>query len=104
MNENQSTLPPPPQSRALRRIRRSDDDRMIAGVAGGIAEHFDVDPGSVRLAFAALAVFGGSGLLFYLIAWIVIPAEDEPAYAESTVGQTATDEPEPVPFTVMPMV
>lgn len=104
MTETTSTLPPPPRQGGPRRIRRSRDDRKIAGVAAGIAEHFDVDPTFVRLAFVVLAVFGGSGLLFYALAWIVIPSDDDPMPAASPDGSIAPDEPDPVPFTVLPMV
>ena len=98
MNETSSTLPPPPDAAPVRRVRRSRDDRKVAGVAGGIARHFDVDATLVRLAFVALALFGGSGLLFYAIAWVIIPCDDEP----STVPDSAVAP--AVPFTVFPMV
>jgi phage shock protein C len=48
---------------------------MIGGVCGGLARYFGVDPSLIRLAFALAFVFGGSGLLLYLILWIVLPAE-----------------------------
>lgn len=56
-----------------RGLVRSRDDRMIAGVAGGIGQHLGVDPVIVRLVFVVLAVVGGGGVLAYLIAWVVIP-------------------------------
>lgn len=55
------------------RLRRSRKERVIAGVAGGIAEYFDVDPTLVRLAFIVLALAGGGGVLIYLIAWVIVP-------------------------------
>ena len=81
MSETSSTLPPPPATTPVRRVRRSRDDRKIAGVAGGIARHFDLDATLVRLAFVAFALFGGSGLLFYAIAWVIIPPDDETSTA-----------------------
>ncbi|WP_188113285.1 PspC domain-containing protein [Nocardioides humilatus] len=57
------------------RIRRSLHDRKIAGVAGGVARHFDVDPLLVRVAFVLLAIFGGGGLLAYAAGWLLIPEE-----------------------------
>lgn len=57
-------------------LRRSREDRMLFGVCGGLARHLGVDPAVVRVAFALLAVFGGSGLLLYLIAVVAIPSED----------------------------
>jgi phage shock protein PspC (stress-responsive transcriptional regulator)/predicted membrane protein len=50
---------------------------MIAGVSGGIAEYFGIDPIIVRLAFVALALLGGSGIGLYLIAWLVMPHAHE---------------------------
>lgn len=48
---------------------------MIAGVAGGLAEYFVIDPALVRLLFVLLTVFGGTGILIYIILWIVVPSE-----------------------------
>lgn len=56
-----------------KRLYRSESERMIAGVCGGIAEYFDIDPVIVRLIAVALIFVQGIGLLAYLIAWIVIP-------------------------------
>ncbi|MBE3592761.1 MAG: PspC domain-containing protein [Thermoanaerobacter sp.] len=58
-----------------KRIYRSKTNRMLGGVCGGIAEYFNVDPTIVRLIWAFAAVIWGSGLLAYLIAWIIIPEE-----------------------------
>ena len=48
---------------------------MIAGVCGGIAEYFEVDPTLVRLAWVFFSFAGGAGLLAYIIAWIIVPEE-----------------------------
>lgn len=48
---------------------------MLAGVAGGLADWFDVDPTLVRVAFAALTVLGGLAVPLYLAAWLLIPEE-----------------------------
>ncbi|MCB2211161.1 PspC domain-containing protein [bacterium] len=59
-----------------RRLTRSRDNRVIAGVCGGIGNYFNIDPVIVRILWL-LAFFGaGAGLLAYIIAWLVIP-EDE---------------------------
>lgn len=55
------------------RLYRSRDDRMLFGVAGGMAEWMDLDPAIVRLVWALLILAGGVGLLLYIIAAIVIP-------------------------------
>lgn len=56
-----------------KRLYRSRRDVMIAGVCGGIAEYFDVDPTIVRLIAVVLNLGWGSGLLAYLIAVLIIP-------------------------------
>jgi phage shock protein PspC (stress-responsive transcriptional regulator) len=60
----------------MKRIYRSRKDRMVAGVAAGIAEYFDIDPTLVRLVWVLLLIPGGlPGLLPYLVCWIIIPEE-----------------------------
>ena len=57
-----------------KRLYRSDADKMIAGVCGGIAEYFTLDPTLVRIGYILLSVFTVfSGVLAYLILWIVVP-------------------------------
>jgi phage shock protein PspC (stress-responsive transcriptional regulator) len=58
-----------------KRLTRSSNDRMLAGVAAGIAEYLDTDPTLIRLLFVLLALAGGNGLLIYLIMWLVMPEE-----------------------------
>ena len=53
-------------------LRRSDD-RVVAGVCSGIAEYLNIDTTVVRIITAVLTVFGGSGILIYLVAWLVMP-------------------------------
>lgn len=65
-----------------KRLYRSRTDRMLGGVCGGLGAYFGVDPTLVRLVFALLFIFGGSGFLLYLILWIVLPEEGR-AYASS---------------------
>lgn len=58
-------------------LRRSRDERMIAGVCGGLGEYLNVDPTLVRLGAVAFAVFtGGTGLIAYAVAWVVMPEAD----------------------------
>src|SRR5205809_547878 len=59
------------------RLHRSKANRIIAGVAGGIGEYFNIDPTIVRIIFILLTVFGGSGLLIYLLLWLIMPANSE---------------------------
>jgi phage shock protein C len=60
-----------------RLLRRSREDRVIAGVCGGLGRHLGVDPVLLRIAFVVLTVTGGAGLLLYLVALIVIPDQQE---------------------------
>lgn len=56
-----------------KRLYKSNRNKMIDGVCGGIAEYFDIDPTLVRLAVVVLTCIGFSGILAYIIAMIVIP-------------------------------
>lgn len=58
-----------------KKLYRSRKEQMIAGICGGIAEYFAIDPTIVRLVFVLLALLGGPGLLIYIILWIVVPEE-----------------------------
>ncbi len=64
--------PPPPPQPERRRLYRSRDE-MIGGVAGGIAEYFDIDPVIPRVAFVLLALANGIGVVVYIVMWIVVP-------------------------------
>lgn len=59
------------------RLYRSESDRILAGVCGGIAELYDLDPAIVRLLTFFMVLFTGGGLLVYLAAAILIPSESE---------------------------
>jgi phage shock protein C len=56
-----------------RKLYRSRNQRMVAGVCGGLADYFDIDATVIRVLFLILAVFGGSGLVVYLVMWIIVP-------------------------------
>lgn len=56
-----------------KKLYRSNGNCMIAGVCGGIGEYFGIDPTLIRLAWALFCCAGGSGILFYLVAAIIIP-------------------------------
>lgn len=58
------------------RLYRSRKDRLIGGVCGGLGVYFGIDPVIVRLVFVVLSIWGGLGLLGYLILWIIIPPEE----------------------------
>lgn len=61
----------------MNKLYRSRKDRKICGVCAGLAKYFDVDPTVVRLACALLAIFGGGGLLAYIVCALVIPIEPD---------------------------
>jgi phage shock protein PspC (stress-responsive transcriptional regulator) len=61
------------------RLYRSREDRIIAGVCGGLGEYFNVDAILIRLVFVLLALLGGHGILLYIILMVVIPNQPGPA-------------------------
>jgi len=56
-----------------KKLYLSETDKKIGGVCGGIAEYFDIDSTLVRLGWILFILAGGSGLLAYFIAWIIMP-------------------------------
>ena len=67
-------------------LRRNTGDRMIAGVAGGISEHFGIDPVIVRIGFIALTFLGGAGLALYLVGWLAMPRDTSGSIVTDTLG------------------
>ncbi len=59
----------------MKKLYKSSYDKKICGVCGGIAEYFDIDSTIVRLIWAILAFFWGTGILIYIIAALVLPYE-----------------------------
>ena len=60
-----------------KRLLRRREGRMVAGVCVGLAAYFGIDVNLVRLGFGVFSVFYGFGILIYLIAWAILPDEDE---------------------------
>mgnify|MGYP004604532563 CR=1 FL=1 len=58
-----------------KRLTRVENGKMLCGVCAGLGQYFSIDPTLVRLGFVILTCFGGSGLLAYLAAAIIIPKE-----------------------------
>jgi len=73
------------QSTATKRLVRRSQDRYLAGVAGGVADYFAIDPVLVRIAFVVLTFVGGAGAIAYAAGWLLIPEEGE----ETSVGEDA---------------
>ena len=63
-------MPPP-----IKRLYRSRHDKVLGGVCAGIADYFHVDPVLVRLLWVIFALIMGTGIIAYIIAWIIIPEE-----------------------------
>jgi phage shock protein PspC (stress-responsive transcriptional regulator) len=73
----------------LRGLRRSTDDKVIAGVAGGVGRSLGIDPLLLRVVLAVLVLFGGTGIVLYALGWLLMPQDDGTA----SVGQQALDRP-----------
>jgi phage shock protein C len=76
-------------SEATKKLYRSRTERWFAGVCGGLGNYFAIDPTLVRVIFVILSLTFGSGLLIYLVLWLLIPNEPE-----ATPVVEATDETE----------
>src|SRR4051812_24277751 len=66
--------PPPPGPPARPQLRRSRTDKILGGVSGGLAEYSGIDALLWRVGFVALALAGGTGVLVYLLLWLLMPA------------------------------
>jgi phage shock protein C len=85
----------PFQNLSGKTLRRSRDQRMLSGVSGGIAEYLNIDATLVRLGIVALTLLtGGTALIGYVIAWVVMPEADGKA-----VWQSAQQNHQPQPQT-----
>ncbi|MFZ2025767.1 MAG: PspC domain-containing protein [Microgenomates group bacterium] len=58
-----------------KRLVRTSKNKMLGGVAAGIGNYFDLDPNIIRFLFIVLTVFGGSGVLMYLLLWLLLPSD-----------------------------
>mgnify|MGYP001819505562 CR=1 FL=1 len=66
-------------SEGVKKLYRSTKNRMLAGVCGGLAEYFELDPTIIRVLFVLVSVFAGGGILVYIILWLLIPQEPQAA-------------------------
>ena len=74
------------------RLYRSETNRVIAGVCGGLGEYFNIDPIIIRIIFILITIFGGSGILIYIILWLVIPSESNPKkLSEENIRENARE-------------
>jgi phage shock protein PspC (stress-responsive transcriptional regulator) len=63
----------PPMYAERKRLVRSTNDRKVAGVCGGLADYFDLDPTIIRVVWVLAVLCGGTGLLAYIILWVAVP-------------------------------
>ncbi len=90
-----------------KRLYRSTREKMIGGVCGGLGEYFEIDPVLVRILFVVATFVGGSGILAYILCWIIIPEEPRVVQAAPTQAappQTVSPQPnapapQPAPVT-----
>jgi phage shock protein C len=74
------------------RLERSNTNRVIGGVCGGIAEYLAVDPTLVRVAFVVMAFLGGVGILAYIVLLILMPQPGQPApFTKAATSEISTD-------------
>jgi phage shock protein PspC (stress-responsive transcriptional regulator) len=76
----------------VKRLYRSETDRMIGGVCGGLAEYLDVDSVWVRVVAVLLAFADGIGLLAYLILWLVVPTHSKIGQSPQEVARAGVEE------------
>ena len=74
----------------VKKLHRSTDDRWLAGVCGGLAKYFNVDPTLMRVIFVILALIGLGGVIIYLVLWVIIPPE--PTEEEQAMMDNIIDE------------
>lgn len=75
---------------APKKLYRIPSEGMIGGVCAGLGEYLDVDPTIIRLVFVLLAFGGGSGVLIYIIMWLIIPIK--PGATQTSVALEETEE------------
>ena len=79
----------------VKKLNRSNDERWLAGVCGGLANYFNIDPTLVRVIFVVLALFGLGGVIIYLLLWVLIPqepTEEERAIMDHVIEQEMAEE------------
>lgn len=69
---------------AERRLYRTRSQKVVAGVCGGLGEYFAIDPVWFRIGFVVLAIGGGSGILIYLLMWLIVPPQPDGYVAPET--------------------
>jgi phage shock protein PspC (stress-responsive transcriptional regulator) len=73
------------------RLMRSQSNRMVAGVCGGLGEYLGIDPTFIRIFFLLLVFGEGAGVLIYMVLWILLPAQGRTGDTDSTIEQNAEE-------------
>jgi phage shock protein PspC (stress-responsive transcriptional regulator) len=81
---------------AVKRLERSRDDRMLAGVSGGLARYFEIHPAFYRVGFVVLTLLGGAGIVIYLAAALVMPDEGKEDSVVTAALRERRDRPWPL--------
>lgn len=82
------------ESKEVKRLQRSNEDRWLLGVCGGLAEYFNVDATLVRVLFILFSFAVGGGIFLYLILWIIMPLE-QPEFGQAVGDEAPSEEKEP---------
>ena len=77
----------------MKKLYRSNTDRMIAGVCGGLADYINIDPTIIRLIFVVLLLMGTGGFWIYIILWAIVPLP--PDHADTSIEVTEVREVKP---------
>lgn len=75
--------------KSTKKLYRAQQERIVAGVAGGLGEYFNIDPVLVRIIFVALALVHGLGILLYVLFWLIVPNQDGGNIGDKVAGFSA---------------
>ncbi|MFN2167629.1 MAG: PspC domain-containing protein, partial [Anaerolineae bacterium] len=81
-----------PMSDEVKKLYRSTDDVMVAGVCSGLAKYFNIDPTLVRIIFVILALAGLGGVILYLVLWVIVPPEPTAEEKAKSAGEEPAGE------------
>lgn len=80
------------QKRRYRKMYRDPDNRIVGGVCSGLSAYMNIDPVFLRIITIVLTIFGGSGLIIYIIFWIILPEANSPTQKLEMRGESFTFE------------
>lgn len=78
------------KNKGSKRLYRDPDQAILAGVSAGLGAYFNVDPVIPRIIFVCLTIFGGTGILIYIILWLILPEADTPMKQSELRGESPT--------------